>query len=74
MQVYVCLLAWKVQITWYNMLETIDWGTITQAGAGAISLYLATQIRAVVKNHEVRIQSLEEKRLKAKSRRRVTKK
>lgn len=56
------------------MLETIDWGTITQAGAGAISLYLATQIRAVVKNHEVRIQSLEEKRLKAKSRRRVTKK
>lgn len=42
------------------MLE-LDWGQIVNAGAGMVSLYLATQIRLVVRNHETRIVALEVK-------------
>jgi hypothetical protein len=42
-------------------ISEIDWGQVVNGGAGIISLYLATQIRLVVKNHEVRIHALETK-------------
>lgn len=45
----------------------LDWGQIVNAGAGVVSLYLATQIRLVVKNHEFRIQALEKPKPKRKT-------
>lgn len=41
------------------LIPDVDWGQVVNGGAGLISLYLATQIRRVVQNHEVRINALE---------------
>ena len=38
---------------------TLDWGTIVQAGCGGVALYLAIQIKSILKNHEERITNLE---------------
>lgn len=55
-------------------IPDIDWGQVVNGGAGVISLYLATQIRLVVKNHEVRIHALETKPARRKKKSRKTKK
>jgi len=47
-------------------LPDIDWGQVVNGGAGMVSFYLATQIRKVVTNHEVRIHALESKPKKRK--------
>lgn len=39
----------------------LDIGQLVNAGAGLVSLYLAIQIKLIVKNHEGRIRKLEEK-------------
>lgn len=44
------------------MFADVDWGQVVNGGAGLISLYLATQIRMVIKNHEIRIYALENKK------------
>lgn len=44
----------------------IDWGQIVNGGAGLISVYLATQIKSVLRNHDVRITALERRRARAK--------
>lgn len=49
------------------IVPDIDWGQVVNGGAGLVSLYLATQIRRVVQNHEVRIHALESKRPKSKN-------
>lgn len=40
-------------------LPALDWGTIVQAGCGGVALYLAIQIKGILKNHEARITNLE---------------
>lgn len=55
------------------IIPDIDWGQVVNGGAGLVSLYLATQIRRVVQNHEVRIHALESKRSKSKKPKRKSK-
>lgn len=54
-------------------LPDIDWGQVVNGGAGMVSFYLATQIRKVVTNHEVRIHALETKKPKKKRKSKKTK-
>ena len=48
----------------------LDIGQAVQGGCGLVALYLAMQIRGVLKNHEIRITTLETKRASTGNRKR----